>query len=268
MTAIGLRARRAGRRRILAASAASILLHLSLLLSLPSPPPPIGAPALAVSIQDGTEAMPGGAPPSAGPVVSGGGAREKESKPSVSAPATRKADIRQADEPGRKPTSAPVADRSDAAPSAGLSSVSAAIPPGAAVHEATAGAEGGAPGAAAAAASSGDEGPLFGGGGSDAAAPSAAGDAVAELAARVGASIEARKTYPEAARRRGAEGLVRLMLSVSGDGRLIAARLAASSGSSLLDRAALDLASSVFPVDNLARRDLELVLAVRYSLSD
>ncbi len=82
----------------------------------------------------------------------------------------------------------------------------------------------------------------------------------------VSAAIEARKTYPEAARRRGAEGLVRLTLRVSGDGRLIAAKLASSSGSTLLDRAALDLASSVFPVDNIARKELELVMAVAYSL--
>ena len=88
------------------------------------------------------------------------------------------------------------------------------------------------------------------------------------FAARVGAAIEARKTYPEAARRRGAEGVVRLRLRVSSDGRLVSARLAVSSGSSLLDRAALGLASSVFPLDNPARRELEFALAVRYSLED
>ena len=93
-------------------------------------------------------------------------------------------------------------------------------------------------------------------------------DPGAVFAARVGAAIEARKTYPEAARRRGAEGVVRLRLRVSPDGRLVAARLAAGSGSSLLDRAALGLASSVFPLDNPARRELEFALAVRYSLED
>ncbi len=96
----------------------------------------------------------------------------------------------------------------------------------------------------------------------------ASDDPSAELASRVSAAIEARKTYPEAARRRGAEGLVRLKLHVSGDGRLLAAKIAASSGSSLLDRAALALAYSVFPLDNIARRELDLVLAVRYSLSE
>jgi TonB family protein len=93
-------------------------------------------------------------------------------------------------------------------------------------------------------------------------------DLSAELAANISAAIEARKTYPEAARRRGAEGIVRLRLRLSGDGRLLAASLAASSGSALLDRAALDLASSVFPLDNIVRRELELVLAVNYSLKE
>ena len=94
----------------------------------------------------------------------------------------------------------------------------------------------------------------------------ALGDPVAALAAHVNAAIEARKTYPEAALRRGTEGVVALRLRVAGDGRLLSAKLEASSGSSLLDRAALDLASSVFPVDNLAGRELELVVSVRYEL--
>jgi outer membrane biosynthesis protein TonB len=44
------------------------------------------------------------------------------------------------------------------------------------------------------------------------------------------------------------------------------AKLVASSGSTLLDRAALDLAASVFPVDNIVGRELELSLSVRYEL--
>jgi len=92
------------------------------------------------------------------------------------------------------------------------------------------------------------------------------GESVAALAERVGSAIEARKTYPETARRRGAEGIVALKLRVAGDGRLLVAKLVASSGSTLLDRAALDLAASVFPVDNIVGRELELSLSVRYEL--
>lgn len=94
----------------------------------------------------------------------------------------------------------------------------------------------------------------------------ARGDPGVELAALVSSAFEAHKTYPEVARRRGVEGTVRLRLRLSADGRLLSAKLASSSGSTLLDRAALDLSSAVFPVDNIARKELVLVLAVRYSL--
>ena len=91
-------------------------------------------------------------------------------------------------------------------------------------------------------------------------------DPSAELASKVGRAMEERKSYPEAARRRGSEGTVRLRLRLSADGHLISAKLDGSSGSALLDRAALDLASSVFPLDNIMSREIELLLAVRYHL--
>jgi TonB family protein len=91
-------------------------------------------------------------------------------------------------------------------------------------------------------------------------------DPAAAFVARVGAALQARKTYPEAARRRGAEGVVRLRLRVSEDGHLVSATIASSSGSGLLDHAALALASSVFPQENQSQRELTFVLAVKYSL--
>jgi protein TonB len=93
-------------------------------------------------------------------------------------------------------------------------------------------------------------------------------DPATAFVARVGAALQARKTYPDAARRRGAEGVVRLKLRVSDDGRLVSATIASSSGSGLLDHAALELASSVFPQENQAQRELTFVLAVKYSLED
>ena len=93
------------------------------------------------------------------------------------------------------------------------------------------------------------------------------GDQTAALAAQVLAAVEARKAYPDAARRRGTEGTVRLRFSVAEDGRLLAAKIVASSGSALLDRAALDLFASVFPVDNAARREIDdLMLSISYGL--
>jgi TonB family protein len=78
--------------------------------------------------------------------------------------------------------------------------------------------------------------------------------------------VEARKTYPEPARRRGTEGTARLMLRVAPDGSLSKASIASSSGSPLLDASALGLAASVFPVDNPTLRELEITISVRYAL--
>lgn len=48
--------------------------------------------------------------------------------------------------------------------------------------------------------------------------------------------------YPEAARRRGEEGIVRLTLRVAPDGRVAAAEVTTSSGYGELDRAAIEAA--------------------------
>ncbi len=91
-------------------------------------------------------------------------------------------------------------------------------------------------------------------------------DPAALLAARIAAAVEEAKAYPEAARRRGTEGTVRLAFRVGPGGELLSSRVAASSGSTLLDRAALALLASVFPLANPAGRELALELSVRYSL--
>lgn len=93
-----------------------------------------------------------------------------------------------------------------------------------------------------------------------------AGEAKA-IGARIVAEVEARKTYPEGARRRGTQGVVRLHLSVASDGALGQARVEESSGSPLLDKAALELVEKVFPVGNPSRRELDFTISVNYSLS-
>ena len=90
----------------------------------------------------------------------------------------------------------------------------------------------------------------------------------ADFAAKVAAAIEAKKTYPPLARRRGTEGTVRLKLQVSPEGSLNSATVTESSGSALLDHAALDLAASVFPLEGSPARGAEVLLAVEYSLKD
>ncbi len=73
--------------------------------------------------------------------------------------------------------------------------------------------------------------------------------------------------YPDAARRRGVSGSVMLRLPVDQDGRLARARVERGSGSAVLDRAALALARSAFPVPNPARIRAELFITVKYRLA-
>jgi TonB family protein len=107
------------------------------------------------------------------------------------------------------------------------------------------------------------------GGVSGAGGGSAAGAGKADSAYfdQIMAQVEKRKIYPEAARLRGTEGTVRIRLSISVEGRLIRAELASSSGSSLLDRAALDLVAAVFPMPNPTGRKLAPIIGVSYSLT-
>jgi TonB family protein len=72
--------------------------------------------------------------------------------------------------------------------------------------------------------------------------------------------------YPESARLRGLSGTVRIQLEVGADGRLISVKVGTSSGSALLDRAALALAKSVFPLPNPASIRAQLSMAVTYTL--
>jgi len=72
--------------------------------------------------------------------------------------------------------------------------------------------------------------------------------------------------YPETARARGISGTTLVDLKVGPKGALLEAKVAASSGSAILDRASLDLARSVFPTDNPAEAEVELSIAVIYKL--
>lgn len=78
--------------------------------------------------------------------------------------------------------------------------------------------------------------------------------------------MAALKTYPEAARIRGISGSVALSLLVEANGDLRKGIVRESSGSAILDRAALGLARSVFPLEGLAEETLELSVVVTYRL--
>jgi protein TonB len=102
-----------------------------------------------------------------------------------------------------------------------------------------------------------------------AATRSSAFDPAAKLLASLTSLIEAKapNAYPETARRRGIEGLTRVIASIDAQGQLLDTRVFSSSGSSLLDQAALRLVDSVFPVENPTGKRLDLKLDVRFALT-
>lgn len=94
----------------------------------------------------------------------------------------------------------------------------------------------------------------------------AARDPALELLDSVQARMAASLAYPESARLRGAAGTVVLALKVDAGGVLAEGRVAASSGSAILDKAALDLAASSLPLPNPAAAPVELEIRVVYRL--
>ncbi|HEY4847102.1 MAG TPA: energy transducer TonB [Methylocella sp.] len=76
------------------------------------------------------------------------------------------------------------------------------------------------------------------------------------------------KHYPEAARARGEQGTVRLGLTIGRNGQVISARLIGSSGSSILDQAALEMARNARgrPLPPEMGSSVYLTVPVRYSI--
>lgn len=81
------------------------------------------------------------------------------------------------------------------------------------------------------------------------------------------AMVAGRKTYPEAARRRNAEGIVRVSMTINPDGTLRSAMVEKKSGSAILDRAALDLVRSLFPIAEKPGTAMDVAIAIEYRLA-
>lgn len=83
-------------------------------------------------------------------------------------------------------------------------------------------------------------------------------------------ALETRKTYPEAARRARAQGMVKLRLVIARDGELVSAAVVTSSGHSSLDGAAIDLVRQAAPFPPLPARikgpTARLVVPLAYAL--
>ena len=93
----------------------------------------------------------------------------------------------------------------------------------------------------------------------------------AQYLAGIMAKLARSRTYPQAARRRGLEGVVKIEFTVLLDGRVREVRVAVSSGSELLDRAAAAIVERAAPFDplppRLAGRPLQLVVPIVFSLT-
>ena len=77
-----------------------------------------------------------------------------------------------------------------------------------------------------------------------------------------------RKIYPQAARRRNIEGVVLIFLELDTSGEPIELRVIRSSGSRILDNAALSLIKKVLPYEHGLERKLSVEIPIRYSLTE
>jgi periplasmic protein TonB len=101
-----------------------------------------------------------------------------------------------------------------------------------------------------------------------AASPAASAAEAAAWRSAWSAALNWDRHYPEAARARGEQGTVRLALTIDRGGHVVSARLIASSGSSILDQAALEMARHVSgrPLPPEMGSSVSLIVPVRYSI--
>jgi protein TonB len=75
--------------------------------------------------------------------------------------------------------------------------------------------------------------------------------------------------YPPMARRRNIQGIVSVYFDIEKNGRLVSVSVSRSSGSSILDNAAVSLIKKIPPLENLAlNRTLALNVNIAYELTD
>ncbi len=81
-------------------------------------------------------------------------------------------------------------------------------------------------------------------------------------------AIRKNMVYPPLARNRGIEGTVRLFVAIDREGKLLDCSLDRSSGSSILDSAAMKLIASVFPLVDEFPEPFSGVMQISYRLTD
>ena len=89
-----------------------------------------------------------------------------------------------------------------------------------------------------------------------------------ELLAYISGLIRQNLLYPAMARRRNSEGVVGMQFVIGKDGNLVSARVYRSSGSSILDKAALSLIERICPIKSGAiKRSMSLHINITYELT-
>jgi len=75
------------------------------------------------------------------------------------------------------------------------------------------------------------------------------------------------KIYPQVARKRNIEGVVQVLLTLDAQGQLLELSVLESSGSKILDKAALSLIKKVLPYDHGLGQEFSVKIPIRYDLS-
>lgn len=94
----------------------------------------------------------------------------------------------------------------------------------------------------------------------------AATEDMGSIASRFAARVEANKEYPYMAIRRNQTGVAYIGVTISSGGDLLSAYVAGSSGSSLLDDAALSAVYAACPFSHGAGRDISLEVPIHFDL--
>ncbi len=84
---------------------------------------------------------------------------------------------------------------------------------------------------------------------------------------RIKQRIEAAKKYPQRARRRSIEGVVKVLFTIGGRGELISISISSSSGSRILDRSAIKAVQKAAPFDAPPSGSITLELPIKYRLT-
>ena len=80
-------------------------------------------------------------------------------------------------------------------------------------------------------------------------------------------NIMKNKIYPQVARKRNIEGVVQVLLKLDEHGQLVELQILESSGSKILDKAAISLIRKVLPFDHGLGRGFSVKIPIRYDLS-